>query len=106
MFEETIITNLIYNEEYFRKVFPYLKEDYFEDNTLRKIFSTYSEYVENYKDIPSTEALKISLEKRKDFSDDEYKLALNTVDSLKLKENKIEFLFNETEKFCQDPQEQ
>lgn len=102
MFEETIITNLIYNEEYFRKVFPYLKEDYFEDNTLRKIFSTYSEYVENYKDIPSTEALKISLEKRKDFSDDEYKLALNTVDSLKLKENKIEFLFNETEKFCQD----
>lgn len=102
MFEETILTNLIYNEEYFRKVFPYLKEDYFEDNTLRKIFSTYSEYVENYKDIPSTEALKISLEKRKDFSDDEYKLALNTVDLFKLKENNIEFLFNETEKFCQD----
>lgn len=102
MLEETILTNLIYNEEYFRKVYPYLKEEYFEDNNFRKMFSTYSEYVENYKAPPSIEALKIGLDKRTDFSDDEFKETLKVVDTLKLKETNIEFLLNETEKFCQD----
>jgi len=65
MIETTVLSNLIFNEEYYRKVYPYIKDEYFDDQSYKKIFSTYSEYVEQYKAPPSIEALKISLDKRK-----------------------------------------
>jgi hypothetical protein len=73
MLEKTILSNLILNDDYSRKVFPYIKEDYFEENSIKKIFSTYAQYVEKYKESPSLEALKISLDKRKDLNEQSYK---------------------------------
>lgn len=103
MLEKTILSNLILNEEYSRKVFPYLKEDYFDDNALRKIFATCSEYVEKYKEPPSKEALKLAIDKRKDLTEDAYVEIQQTVDELQANENTSqEFLLDETEKFCQD----
>ena len=103
MLEKTILSNLILNEEYSRKVFPYLKEDYFDDNALRKIFATCSEYVEKYKEPPSKEALKLAIDKRKDLTEDAYMEIQQTVDELQANENTSqEFLLDETEKFCQD----
>ena len=103
MLEKTILSNLILNEEYSRKVFPYLKEDYFDDNALRKIFATCSEYVEKYKEPPSKEALKLAIDKRKDLTEDAYLEIQQTVDELQANENTSqEFLLDETEKFCQD----
>ena len=103
MLEKTILSNLILNEEYSRKVFPYLKEDYFDDNALRKIFATCSEYVEKYKEPPSKEALKLAIDKRKDLTEDAYVEIQQTVDELHANENTSqEFLLDETEKFCQD----
>jgi len=103
MLEKTILSNLILNEEYSRKVYPYLKEDYFDDSALRKIFSTCSQYVDQYKEPPSKEALKLAIEKRKDLTEDTYKEVHEIIDSLKIdKTTSDEFLLNETEKFCQD----
>ena len=103
MIEKTILSNLIYNEAYCRKVFPYVKEEYFEDNSLRKIFATYSEYMNEYKEPPSIEALKISVDKRKDLNESAYKEVTNLIDELKTDENTNEaFLVDETEKFCQN----
>ena len=103
MLEKTILSNLILNEEYSRKVYPYLKEDYFDDNAFRKIFSTCSEYVEQYKEPPSKEALKLAIEKRTDLSEDVYKEVNNIINELTVdKTTSSEFLLNETEKFCQD----
>lgn len=103
MIEKTILSNLLYNEEYFRKVFPYIKEDYFEENSYKKIFDTYSDYVEKYKGLPSLEALKISIDQRKDVTETEYKEISEIVDSLVIDKNtKQEWLVEETEKFCQD----
>lgn len=103
MLEKTILSNLILNEEYSRKVYPYLKEDYFDDSALRKIFSTCSQYVDQYKEPPSKEALKLAIEKRKDLTEDVYKEVHEIIDSLKIdKTTSDEFLLNETEKFCQD----
>ena len=49
MLEKTILSNLILNEDYCRKVYPYLKSDYFDDTVLRKVFETASDYLEKYK---------------------------------------------------------
>lgn len=103
MIEKTILSNLIYNDDYCRKVFPYIKEEYFDDNSLRKIFSTYSEYVNEYKEPPSIEALKISIDKRKDLNESSYKEVVTLIDELKVdKDTNPQFLVDETEKFCQD----
>lgn len=103
MLEKTILSNLILNEEYSRKVYPYLKEDYFDDNALRKIFATCSDYVEQYKEPPSKEALKLAIDKRKDLTEDAYKEVHQIIDEFVVdKKTSHEFLINETEKFCQD----
>ena len=49
MIENTVLSNLIFNESYYRKVYPYIKDEYFDDSSLKKIFDTYSTYVEEYK---------------------------------------------------------
>jgi len=103
MIETTVISNLIFNEDYYRKVYPYIKGDYFDDGSLKKIFNTYSTYVDEYKQPPSIEALKISLDKRKDLNEDSYKDIMGTVDGLQRDEDtNFDFLVSETEKFCQD----
>ena len=103
MIETTVLSNLVYNEEYFRKVYPYIKGEYFDDSSLKKIFDTYSTYVEEYKSPPSIEALKISLDKRKDLNEDSYKNMMQVVNGLQRDtDTNFDFLVKETEKFCQD----
>ena len=103
MIEKTILSNLILNLDYYRKVFPFIKEEYFEENITKKVFSTYAEYVEKYKEPPSLEALKISLDKRKDLNESSYKDVMELVGDVKIDENtNHNWLVEETEKFCQD----
>jgi replicative DNA helicase len=103
MIEKTILSNLILNEEYSRKVFPYLKSEYFDDISYSKIFSTVSEYVEQYKEPPTIEALKLSLEKRKDLNEDTYNTIQELLGEFEIdKTTNPQFLLDETEKFCQD----
>ncbi|MBT4995666.1 MAG: AAA family ATPase [Hellea sp.] len=103
MIEKTVLTNLIFNREYFQKVFPYIKSDYFEDANIKKIFDTYSSYVEDYKEPPSVEALKLSVDKRKDLNEDTYKGVMTEIDTMAIDENtNFDWLVGETEKFCQD----
>jgi replicative DNA helicase len=103
MLEKTILSNLVLNADYYRKVFPFIKEDYFEENSIKKVFSTYSEYVEKYKEPPSVEALKISLDKRKDLNETSYKDVMELVGEITVDENtNHEWLVEETERFCQD----
>lgn len=103
MLEKTILSNLVLNADYYRKVFPFIKEDYFEENSIKKVFSTYSEYVEKYKEPPSVEALKISLDKRKDLNETSYKDVMELVGEITIDENtNHEWLVEETERFCQD----
>ena len=103
MLEKTILSYLIHDEEYCRKVFPYIKEEYFDDNSLKKIFSTFSEYVNEYKAPPSIEALKISIDKRTDLNENNFKEINSTIDEFQT-DNKTnqDWLISETEKFCQD----
>ena len=103
MIEKTILSNLILNEDYSRKVFPYLKEEYFEDIALRKVFATVSEYVEKYKEPPSVEALRIAVDNRKDLNEDNYNQVNELINTLSIDvDTNVQYLIDETEKFCQD----
>jgi replicative DNA helicase len=42
--EKTILKNLIYNEEYARKVVPFIRQDYFSDLTERNVFKEISDF--------------------------------------------------------------
>ena len=61
--ETTILTNLIFDAEYTRKVIPFLKAEYFTDFNEKTIFKTIDKYIEKYKSPPDLEALTIDIQK-------------------------------------------
>lgn len=103
--EQTILKNLIYNEEYTRKVLPFINSNYFSDNTEKVLFKEIFEFVNNYKTLPSHEALVINLTESKGLTETEVGSAIELLNEIKLnKDEKVEnkWLSEQTEKFCQD----
>ena len=43
--EKVILRNLVYNEEYLRKVIPFIEPDYFNDRNERVVFEHITKYV-------------------------------------------------------------
>jgi len=60
--ELTILNNLIHNEEYLRKVIPFLSKDYFHSNTQKEVFELISGFVKKYNKNPTIDSLEISLQ--------------------------------------------
>ena len=80
--EQTILANLIHNEQYTRKVLPFIKGDYFSDRTERTIFEEIQKFVDKYNDLPNQNALEVELDSRKDLNEDDYKRVLSVVKDL------------------------
>ena len=101
--ERTILQNLILNEEYSRKVLPFIKEEYFQDSTEKIIFSAILEYADKYKSLPVVEALSIELEK-KSVTEEEFKKTIVYLEELESLLPKIDdqWLLDETEQWCKD----
>ena len=101
--EHIIFGNLIENEDYGRKVIPFLKEEYFTDTVDRKIFSIIHEYVGKYNNFPTKSAVEIDLNDVGGLSDDQFKLAKEVVAGLDKSEDRdVAWLVDNTEKFCKD----
>jgi archaellum biogenesis ATPase FlaH len=101
--EKTILANLIHNEQYTRKVLPFIKGDYFSDRTERTVFEEIQKFVDKYNDLPNQNALEVELDSRKDLNEDDYKRVLSVVKELKEDENAIfDWLVETTEDFCKD----
>ena len=101
--ETTILNNLIHNEEYTRKVIPFLKADYFQDFTEKTIFLGVNQYVEKYKSIPNIEALTIDIQKISQ-TEDQHKTVQEYLSTRFVSFSKVDeqWLLDETEKFCKD----
>ena len=101
--EQTILSNLIYSDDYTRKVFPYLKEDYFQDSTDKVIFKTIARYIERYKSSPEHDVIKLDLQKVT-LNEEQYKVAQEYVGTLThiTSDEQLEWLIDETEKWCKD----
>ena len=103
--EQTIIKNLIYNEEYVRKVLPFIRSDYFSDNTEKIVFKEIFDFINQYKNPPTHEALVINFTEKKSLTDVQVKDAIQLLNKIHLdKEETTEtkWLIEQTEKFCQD----
>jgi hypothetical protein len=102
MIEETIIKNLITNESFLRKVIPFIKEEYFQGHIEKEIFREIHNYVGEYSNIPSKEALIIGINKRNNITDDVHSKLINHINSISPSEVDVDWLVNETEQFCKD----
>ena len=103
--EQTILKNLIYNEEYTRKVIPFLKAEYFSDQNEKTLFKEVFEFVNKYKNLPSHEALVINFTEKKNLTEvhvSETIGLLNEIHSSKDEKVEMAWLAEQTEKFCQD----
>ena len=101
--EQTILANLIHNEQYTRKVLPFIKGDYFSDRTERTIFEEIQKFVDKYNDLPNQNALEVELDSRKDLNEDDYKRVLSVVKDLQKDDDVIfDWLVETTEDFCKD----
>jgi replicative DNA helicase len=103
MIESLILGSLLHNEDYTRKVLPFLKEDYFDSVEQKEVFKIIDDYMSSYNGIPTKDALKISIDESKKFNQDQYKSITDTIEQLSYDEaNSLEWLVDKTEKFCQD----
>lgn len=101
--ETLIITHLLHDDAYMRKVLPFLSLDYFSNSGERKIVEMIQKFVEQYRTSPTVEALFVLLEKETNLKENEYKEIVTTLNSCAKKtDTPFDFLINETEKFCKD----
>ena len=80
--EFLILRNLLFNEEYIRKVIPFLKSEYFEDQNQKIVFEEILEFVSQYNQPATKEVLCIEVEKRKDINDTSFKEILQLISCL------------------------
>ena len=100
--ETTILRNLVHNEDYMRKVLPFIKSEYFTDESERTVYKIISEFVVKYNKPPTTEALGITLQ-NSNLPEGTFKETSELVKDLDIFEKpNQDWLLDETEKFCKD----
>ncbi len=101
--ETIILSKLFSDEDYTRKVIPFLRKEYFHDSSEQKIFRYVQDFVEKYNSLPTVEAIEISVQNDRNINENEFK---NINEKLtQLDENldvNEKWLLEETEKFCKD----
>ena len=100
--ENTILSNLIHNEPFARKVIVFLKDEYFADQTERVVFGEIQKFYAKYNDVPSKETLKIAIDEREDLNASTFEEAEALIGTLDKVDSNDEWLIDETEKFCKD----
>jgi replicative DNA helicase len=100
--EETILRNLLCNEEYYRKVVPFLKSEYFNDYHEKVIFEEIADFSSKYDKIPTKEVLAINLQNRNDLTDETFRDSLSTVQGLSDEWVDINWLTDSTENWCKE----
>jgi len=101
--EKTVIAGLLNNEDFCKKVIPFIQEEYFLDRCDRCVFCGIKKFIEEYNAIPSKEALRIFVEENKTLSDEEVTNCNKIIDSAtKTSKQDETWLLSITEKFCKD----
>ena len=100
--EQTVLRNLLTNEEYMRKVLPFVAPDYFE-GVYKGLFKEIAKFVSDYNKLPTLEAFKIEIDQNNRLSEDDYRIAVELLPNIFTPEpENLEWLIERTEKWCQD----
>jgi len=100
--EILILRNLLYNEEYLRKVIPFIKSDYFEDPHQKIVFQEIEKFVTEYNKPATKEVLCIEVEKRQDITDTSFTEVTKFISYLEDVATDYDWLCDTTEKWCRD----
>ena len=100
--ETTILRNLVFNEEYSRKVIPFIQPEYFDQRTEKIIFEEITQFIVNYGASITVEALAIEMENRTDLSETEVKESREITAGLSDDPVDDQWLLDTTEKWCRD----
>lgn len=98
---ETILSQMLGNREYFSKVWPYMKADYFERGPAKTVFKTIQDHVEEYSNVPTKTALDLAID-NSTLSEVEVQGAKKLISSLNALPEDQDWLLKETEKYVQD----
>ena len=100
--EQVILRNILTDDEYTRKVLPFIKPEYFE-GIYRILFRETAKFVTKYNKLPTAEAFKIELDQSDRLNGENYTVAMDLLPQLFAKEKTdSDWLIQNTEKWCQD----
>ncbi|CAL1778055.1 DnaB-like replicative helicase [Tegunavirus sp. BRC001] len=97
---DVILGQLISNQEYFGRVWPYLKEDYFEKGPARILYNSIKSHVDAYNGIPSKVALDLVVN-NSNLNEVDFKGVSTLLGNLKTEPESVDWLVPETEKYVQ-----
>ncbi len=99
--EYKIIDGLIHDEEYARKVIPFIRSEYFRVKSERIIFEEIVKFFNQYNHSPTLDILSIEIEGRSDLSESDFD-SIDEIINDYIKGNNInaDWLLDETEKWC------
>jgi replicative DNA helicase len=100
--ETTILRNLLFNNDYCRKVLPFIKNEYFENLHEKVVFEEICKFIISYEKLATKEVLLIETEKRTDITEDTYKTICDYVSNLQDTPADGRWLEDTTEKWCRD----
>ena len=103
--ERLILSHLIHNENFTRKVVPYVKSEYFEDSSEKIVFKLIQEYILKHNDLPTKQSLLIDLDQLEGIHETEYTKSneiINTLDKPSDFKDITPWLLEQSETFCQD----
>jgi len=100
--ETTILRNLLHNEDYARKVIPFIQPDFFEEKSEKIIFDETVSFITKYDNCVTVEALNIEVENRTDLTAEEVKNIVNISKELNDSPVDSQWLLDTTEKWCRD----
>lgn len=102
--ERLILAALIKNEDFMRRLLPYIKEEYFLDETEKRLFNKIFDYASKYNELPDKSTLIVNTKNDQSLSEgDSERLveAINHVCSINPSKN-YDWLEKTTEEFCQN----
>ena len=100
--EFLILRNLLHNEKYLRKVVPFIKPEYFEDQNQKVVFEEILKFVQQYNEPATKEVLCIEVENRQDINDSSFKEITQIISYLDDEPSEFNWLVDTTEKWCRD----
>lgn len=99
MITNTIISSLIFNDEFTRKTLPYIKKEYFEDIGEQVVFALIQEFYGKYNKTPSLQSLKIEVDS-KNLNESVYESTVEVLNGLSEPMVDTDWLIDTTEDFC------
>ena len=100
--ELTILRNLIFNEDYARKVIPFIQPEYYEQRVEKIVFEEIVEFIVKYGSSITIEALNIEIDNRRDLTESENKEIAELLSKLNDSPVDKQWILDTTEKWCRD----